>query len=336
MAPAKRLDAITDVTGIKVGHWSDRRGVTGCTVVLCEDGAVPGVDVRGGAPGTIETDALRPGYVVEAVNAVVLSGGSAFGLAAVDGVMRWCEEHGIGIAFAGQRIPIVAGAILFDLNVGRGRVRPDAASGYAAAAGAKSGRVAEGSVGAGTGATVAKLLGGGRSFKGGVGTASEDLGGGLIVGALVAVNAVGDIVDSSSGELIAAPRGPDGSFADSMRAVRERGATPSAGNTTIGVVATNARLSKEQAGRVASVAHDGLARAVRPAHTSTDGDTIFALATGEIDVLSARMLAIETLAAVAVERAIVKGVLAATTLGGIPSVRDWRKRAGDGAPVPRL
>ena len=323
----KLNDAITDVPGIKVGHWTDRRAATGCTVVLYEPGAMPGVDVRGGAPGTIETDLLRPGYAAQALHAVVLTGGSLFGLASVAGVVRWCEEQAVGITFGRQRIPIVSGAVVFDLNTGRSDSRPTAESGYAAAATARSGRVAEGSVGAGTGATVAKLMGANRRLKGGIGTASEVLADGLIVGAIVAVNAVGDILDSRDGSVVAGPRGEPGAFLDTMAGLRagtRRDAQAAEGNTTIGVVATNARLTKEQANRLATIAHDGLARAIRPVHTSADGDTVFAMATGEIEISPARVTALEAFAALAVERAIVKGVLAAKSLAGVPSVSEWR------------
>jgi L-aminopeptidase/D-esterase-like protein len=323
-------DAITDIPGIKVGHWSDRRAITGCTVVLCEKGAVGGVDVRGGAPGTRDTDALRPGNLVPAVNAIVLSGGSAFGLESAAGVMRWCEEHGIGLEFGRMRIPIVAGAILFDLGIGRSDIRPDTAAGYAATAAARGGGVPQGSVGAGTGATVAKAGGSGSSLKGGIGSASEALGGGITVAAIMAVNAVGEIVDSRTGKVVAGPRGNDGMFVDSFELLKQGLLeTPTATNTTIGVVATNARLTKEQANRLATVAHDGLARAIRPAHTLVDGDTIFALATGEIEVGAAASRAVEAFAPRVVERAIVKGVLAAKTLGGVPSVSEWTARPGE-------
>jgi L-aminopeptidase/D-esterase-like protein len=288
---------------------------------------MPGVDVRGAAPGTHETDLLRPGYTAQALHAVVLTGGSLFGLASVAGVVRWCEEQGIGIIFGRQRIPIVSGAVIFDLNLGRADIRPTADSGYAAAVAARGGRVAEGSVGAGTGATVAKLMGANRRLKGGIGTASEALVDGLVVGAIVAVNAVGDIVDSRDGHVIAGPRG-DGAFLDTMAGLRAGtrrqadDAVPE-GNTTIGVVATNARLTKEQANRLATIAHDGLARAIRPIHTTGDGDTMFAMATGEAEIASARITALEAYAALAVERAVVKGVLAAKSLGGVPSVSEW-------------
>ena len=326
MAGSKQNDAITDVPGIKVGHWTDRRAATGCTVVLCERGAMPGVDVRGAAPGTLETDLLRPGYAATSVNAILLTGGSLFGLSAAAGVTRWCEEHGIGIQFGGQLIPIVSGAVIFDLGFGKADVRPTADSGYAAAAAAKSGRVAQGSIGAGTGATVAKLMGRNRALKGGVGSASETLAEGVVVGALVVVNAVGDVVDSRDGSVVAGPRGEDGSFLDTMDALRLGTRRASEGNTTIGVVATNAALTKEQTNRLASVAHDGLARAIRPVHTLADGDTMFAMATGGLELAQGRSVALEAFAVRAVERAILKAVTAATSLAGVPSVSEWRQR----------
>jgi len=330
--PRTLHDAITDVPGIKVGHWTDRRAATGCTVVLYEPGAMPGVDVRGAAPGTHETDLLRPGYAAQALHAVVLTGGSLFGLASITGVVRWCEENGVGITFGRQRVPIVSGAVVFDLNLGRADVRPTAESGYAAASAAKAGRVAEGSVGAGTGATVAKLMGANRNLKGGIGTASELLEDGIVVGAIVAVNAVGDIVDSRDGSLVAGPRGEAGAFLDTIAGLRTGSRQqpqtdgPPEGNTTIGVVATNARLTKEQANRLATIAHDGFARAIRPVHTSVDGDTVFVMATGERDIGAARTTALEAFAARAVERAIVKGVQTAKSLAGVPSVSEWRSR----------
>lgn len=326
MAGPKQNDAITDVSGIKVGHWTDRRAATGCTVVLCERGATPGVDVRGASPGTYETDLLRPGYASISVNAILLTGGSLFGLSAATGVTRWCEEHGIGIQFGGQLIPIVSGAVIFDLGFGKADVRPTANSGYAAAAAAKSGRVAQGSVGAGTGATVAKFMGRNRGLKGGIGSASETLAEGVVVGALMVVNAVGDVVDSRDGSVVAGPRGEDGAFLDTMDALRLGTRRPSEGNTTIGVVATNAALTKEQTNRLAAVAHDGLARAIRPVHTLVDGDTMFAMATGEHELAQGRSVALEAFAVRAVERAIVKAVTAATSLAGVPSLSEWRQR----------
>jgi len=323
LSTAPRHDAITDVAGIRVGHWTDAAAATGCTVVLCEGGAVGGVDVRGGAPGTRETDLLRPGMLVDAVHGVLLTGGSAFGLDAAGGVMRWCEERGIGLGFGGARVPIVVGANLFDLNLGRSDVRPDAASGYAAAAAATDGPVAAGCVGAGTGATVAKALGLDRAFKGGIGSASENLGG-FVVAAIAVVNAAGEIVDSGDGSVIAAPRAADGSFIDTLAVLREGAAAEAMGpeSTTLAVVATDASLSKEQANRLATLAHDGFARAIRPVHTLSDGDVVFALATGAAGPPDPSGLrAIEAFASRAVERAIVRAVLAATPLAGLPAVR---------------
>lgn len=324
------LDAITDVPGIKVGHWTDRRAATGCTVVLCPpEGAVGGVDVRGAAPGTRETDLLQPGRYIERVHAVVIGGGSAFGLDAASGVMRWLEERGVGLQRDEQRVPIVPAAILYDLGIGRGDRRPTAESGYRAARAAKGGRVAQGSVGAGTGATVAKAAGRDRRLKGGLGTACERGPEGLLVGAVAAVNAVGDIVDPASGRPVAAPRADGGGFLDGSELIR-LGREPSAEpgeNTTLAVVATNASLSKEQTNRVATIAHDGLARAIRPAHTMADGDTVFALATGAVAAEGpAAYRALEVLAVSAVQRAIVRGVLCATGLGGVPSAQEWKAR----------
>ncbi|MBI4571489.1 MAG: P1 family peptidase, partial [Chloroflexi bacterium] len=283
------LDGITDVPGIKVGHWTNRRAATGCTVVLCPPaGAVGGVDVRGGAPGTRETELLRPGMLVQRVHAVVLAGGSAFGLDAAGGVMRYLEEREIGFAFGGAHVPLVPAGVIFDLGIGRASVRPDAEAGYRAAAAARGGRVAQGSVGAGTGATVARAVGLERCLKGGVGTASARGPEGLIAGALAVVNATGDVVDPDSGRRIAGPRAAGGGLLDGWAIARAgETAAPAAGeHTTLAVVATNARLSKEQTNRLASLAHDGFARAIRPVHTMTDGDTVFALATGEVEIES--------------------------------------------------
>jgi L-aminopeptidase/D-esterase-like protein len=322
------LDGITDVPGIRVGHWTNKRAATGCTVVLApREGAVAGVDVRGGAPGTHETDLLRPGTIAERANAVLLTGGSAFGLAAASGVMRYLEEQGVGMRFGKSYIPLVAGAVVFDLGVGSDKVRPDAEAGYRAARAAKRGIVAQGSVGVGTGCTVAKAGGTERWLKGGVGTACERGPGGLLAGAIVAVNAGGEIIDSEHGCVIAGPRADEpGAFLDTLELMRaERSEGPGPGeNTTLAVVATNARLTKEQANRLASVSHDGFARAIRPAHTMSDGDTIFTFATGEVAVDPWRIgHALEALAARAVERAIVRAVLCATGLAGVPSAQDW-------------
>lgn len=331
------LDAITAVRGIRVGHVTDLDAATGCTVVLCEAGAVGGVDVRGAAPGTRETDALRPGNLVGVVHAVALAGGSAFGLAAADGVMRYLAEHGVGFFYAGRHIPIVPAAILMDLAVGRPDVHPGPEDGYRAARDAADGPVPEGSVGAGTGATVAKALGMDRALKGGIGTSAERLAGGVVVGALVAVNAAGDIVDPSTGALVAGPRAEPGRFERSLEVIRQGRAwrfdRPDAGagreHTTLVVVATNARLTKEQANRLATVAHDGLARTIVPAHTMGDGDAVFALATGEVEVDVAGERAVQALAPLAVERAVLRAVRAATGLAGIPSAAEWRALSPD-------
>lgn len=280
--------------GVTVGHWTDEAAQTGCTVVLAEGGAVAGVDVRGGGPGTLGTDGIRPGTLVEKTHAIVLTGRSMFGLAAVGGVLRYLEERGIGHDLGGVRIPIVAGAVIFDLFVGDPRVRPDEASGYAAcrAAGRTS---AIGSVGVGIGATVAKAGGAAQLRPGGLGIASARVGG-AVVAAVMAVNSVGGIWDDDEHRWVA-PLTWD----------RASPLFPAA-NTTIGVVVTDAALTKEQAGRLATVSHDGIARAVRPAHTMFDGDTMFALGTG---TTSAAYDAVEVTACDVVARAIVAGVRAA-------------------------
>lgn len=350
-------DAITDVPGIRVGHWTDRAGATGCTVILCPEGTVGGVDVRGAAPGTRETELLRPGNLVEQVDAILLAGGSAFGLDAAGGVMRYLLGQDRGFRYATGVVPIVPGAILFDLSLKRA-AWPDAEAGYHASQRARGGAVAQGSVGAGTGATVAKMAGIERAWKGGIGTSSERLDTGIVVGAIAAVNAVGSIRDSRAGRIVAAPRGDDGrplSVDRLLRVgrgrrqveeqVREQGPevvfregvaeeTPS--NTTLAVVATNARLTKAQANRIATVAHDGFARAIWPVHTRADGDVIFALATGEQEITDDQYPPIEAMCALAVERAVLKGVRAAKGLAGVPGLADRAKttragtrRAGD-------
>ncbi len=276
--------SLTDVAGIKVGHFTHPERPTGCTVVLAEQGAVAGVDVRGGGPGTRETDLLRPEASVEKIHAVVLSGGSAYGLATADGVARYLEQKGVGFRVGGAVVPIVPAAILFDLNIGDPRIRPDAASGFQAAEAASADPVQQGNVGAGAGATVGKLFGMERAMKGGLGSASIKLEDGLVVAALVAVNALGDIVDPEDGKLLAGARTEDGKgLVDTLRQIRQGipMAVLSRGeNTTLGVVAANVDWTKAQATKVAQMAHDGLARAIRPAHMPFDGDTIFALGTG--------------------------------------------------------
>jgi len=318
-------NAITDVPGIKVGHATHKEALTGCTVVLCEDGAVGGVDQRGGAPGTRETDSMKPMHLVQTAHAIVLAGGSAFGLEAATGVVRYLEEQGIGFDVQVAKVPIVPAAILFDLGIGDAAVRPDAAMGSAACRAAEGGLVAEGNVGAGTGATVGKIMGLKQAMKAGLGTASIDLGEGLVVGAIVAVNAFGDVIDPQTGQIIAGARSLGGTgFADTlavMKSLVSKTILEFAGprDTVIGVVATNAQLNKEEANKVAQMAHDGLARAVRPAHTMFDGDTLFALATGSI---KADVNTVGGYAAEVVAEAIVRAIKTAEGVVGLPAWRD--------------
>lgn len=319
--------SITDVAGIKVGHFTDSRRPTGCTVILCEEGATGGVDVRGSAPGTRETDLLDPKNLVQQVHAVVLSGGSAFGLETATGVVRYLEEHGIGYDVGVAKVPIVPAAILFDLGVGDAKIRPDAEAGYKACKAASFNPVAEGNIGAGTGATVGKLFGMNRAMKGGLGTASIKIGNELTVGAIVAVNAVGDVIDPATGKLIAGARTPDGKkIAGTMAGILRGEALPpllGGTNTTIGLVATDAKLDKAQAQKVAQMAHDGLARAINPAHTMFDGDTIFAVATGKTtSTKPANVTLIGALAAEAMTQAIVRAIRAAKSLPNLPSSAD--------------
>jgi L-aminopeptidase/D-esterase-like protein len=315
-------NTLTAVPGIRVGHATDLEAATGCTVVICPPNTTGGVDQRGGAPGTRETDLLRPLHLVEHVHAVVLSGGSAYGLAAADGVMRFLEAQGTGFLIRPEVVvPIVPAAILFDLDIGSAEIRPDAAAGYAAARSASSEVVAQGNVGAGTGCRVGTLRGNAWATKGGLGCASIDLGGGLIVAALAAVNALGDVVDED-GSIIAGLRGDasEPRFAGTLEMLRAAAPQPRSGShTVIGVLATNAALTKDGANLVAQMAHDGLARAVRPAHTLYDGDTIFALATGTISADTTR---IGAFAAEVMAGAIRSGVRAARTLHG---VRAWHE-----------
>lgn len=319
------VNSLNLIPGVQVGHAQNFEAATGCTVILTPVGAVGGVDQRGGAPGTRETDLLRPMHLVEKVHAVLLTGGSAFGLAAAEGVVRWLEEKGIGFDVGVAHVPIVPAAVLFDLTLGRADVRPDAAMGYAACQAATSylNDSARGTIGAGTGATVGKILGPAASMKGGIGTAVIDLGRGLWVGALMAVNCLGDVIQPTSGEILAGARKlPDGGFVDTMQIVKMQmmESFTGSGNTIIGVVATNAVLSKEAANKVAQMAHDGLARAVRPAHTMFDGDTIFALATGQGGVAEVNLIG--AYGAEATALAIVDAVQQATSLAGVPALRD--------------
>lgn len=275
--------SITDIKGVLAGHATDDRGKTGCTVVLFRDGAVAGADVRGAAPGTRETDLLKPGNTVEKIHAVLLAGGSAFGLDAAGGVMKWLEERDIGFDVKVAKVPIVPAAVLFDLGVGDAKARPDAAMGYAACEAASDKELPQGSVGAGTGATVGKMLGPLFQMRGGVGTASMKTSGGAVVAAVVAVNALGDVIDYTDNKILAGVRLPAG-IHPGAQAILASGKMPDitgGGNTTIGVVVTDAELTKAQANRLATIAHDGLAWSIRPVHTALDGDTLFAASFGD-------------------------------------------------------
>jgi L-aminopeptidase/D-esterase-like protein len=327
--PAADNMTLTAVEGIKVGHFTLAERPTGCTVVLVKDGTTGSVDVRGGAPGTRETDLLNPVNSVQIVNAISLAGGSAFGLDAASGVMRWLDEHNIGYPVgASGVVPIVPAAILFDLPFGgKPKVRPSADCGYRAAAAATEAPVEEGNVGAGAGATVGKSGGGrggnGGPMKAGIGSAAIRLPNGLVVAALVAVNAGGDIIDPATGSVIAGVRGEDGKLLDARRLLRQEGGrdTRAGENTTIGVVATNARLTKVQAQKMAQMAHDGYARAISPVHTPGDGDSIFSLSTGTWDG-QVNYGTVGALAAEAMADAIVRAATQATASNGVPAARD--------------
>ena len=323
-------NSITDVPGLRVGHAQDDEALTGCTVILCEKGAVGGVDQRGGAPGTRETDLLKPVNAVEKVHSVLLAGGSAFGLDAASGVMRYLEEKGIGFNTGVARVPIVPAAILYDLAIGRADIRPNAEMGYRACASASADAPAEGNAGAGTGATVGKIFGMAGAMKSGLGTASMEIGGGIILGAIVAVNAFGDVIDPQTGKILAGARstklgpvqlGSADYFANTLAVMKTLAGRAilklaMSRNTVIGVVATNAKFTKTEAAKMAQMAQDGLARAIRPAHTMLDGDTIFVLATGQkkADVSIVGAYAAEVLA-----QAILRAVNMAKPAGGLPA-----------------
>ncbi|MDE2779091.1 MAG: P1 family peptidase [Chloroflexota bacterium] len=322
---------LTAVSGIEVGHYTDVANGTGCTVILAREGASGGVDVRGGSPGTRETDLLQPMHRVDRVHGVVLSGGSAYGLDAASGVMRYLEEQGIGVRVGAALVPIVASAILFDLNMITNKVRPGPEEGYAAALSASASAAPEGTTGAGTGATVGKLLGPERAVKGGIGSAATTLPDGTTVAALIAVNAVGDVVDHRTGRALAAPRRTSGAgFVSSVQALLtgaspgEAELPPTMGNTTIGVVATDATLTKEEANWVARMSHDGLALTIRPCHTPRDGDSMFVMASNRRqppgDLTSIGAAAVEMTA-----QAVLRAVTTATGLGGIPSVSELER-----------
>jgi len=309
------------VEGFRIGHAQDQKALTGCTVILCPPGTVGGVDQRGGAPGTRETDLLRPQHLVNTVHAVLLTGGSAFGLDAAGGVMRYLEEQEVGLDVGPARVPIVPGAVLFDLAVGDPDRRPDPEMGYQACRAARSGPGPEGNVGAGTGASVGKILGMKRAVKSGLGRAGLSMGGGGIIEAVVAVNAFGDVIDPEVGEIIAGARGLRGPV-DTLRLMKTwvgrkimkmaSGAT----NTVIGAVFTNAELDKEGAAKVASMAHSGLARTIRPAFTMLDGDTVFALSSGQVSV---DLNIVGACAAEVYAAAILRAVRAAEQAGGLPA-----------------
>lgn len=314
---------LCDVPGVLVGHATDTEGLTGCTAVVFEQPAVVGVDVRGSSPGTRETDRLGPIGAVRPTHALLLTGGSAFGLAAAEGVVRFLEERGVGLDVGVARIPLVSAAVLFDLIVGSPAARPDAAMGYEAASSA-SGKFAEGSVGAGTGASVGKVLGMDRAMKGGIGSASVRLDGGLVVAALAAVNAFGDVRDPRSGEILAGPRLDNGKLGDTLELLPEAAARMRWGeNTTLGIVATNARLSKPQVNKVAQMAHDGLARAIYPVHTTVDGDVVFTASMGEV---SAVPDVVGSWGAYVMQEAILRAVGVAESVPGIPSLSEYRGR----------
>jgi len=308
---------ITDIPGIRVGHDTNLEAGTGCTVILCDTPAVGGVDVRGGAPATRETDLLHPLHMVEEVHAIILTGGSAFGLDAAGGVMRYLEEHSIGIDVGVAKVPIVPAAAILDLGFGSASVRPDAAAGYRACEQATAEAIPQGNIGAGTGATVGKLLGPGFMMKGGLGSASTRMDDGTLVGAIVVVNALGDVIDPQTQQVIAGARNPLGGFI----------ASNPFDNTTIAVIATSANLPKDATNKVAQMAHDGIAQVIRPAHTMFDGDTVFALALGtasqpkEAATTASQVSMIGATAATTLARAILKAVRNANALHGVPAAQ---------------
>ncbi len=323
---------ITDIPGIQIGHYTDLDAITGCTVILCKDGATCGVDQRGGAPGTREIALLNPINQVQKVHAVLLSGGSAFGLDAASGVMKYLEENKIGYSTGVAKVPIVPSAILFDLAIGNPNIRPSQEMGYQACLNASDSPPKQGSVGVGTGATIGKLLGMNFATKAGVGAACTDIGKGVLVGAIVAVNAVGDVIDPSTNQVLAGTRSPKigqklynkDLFVDSLELMKSSiGRTvfsiASKSNTVIGVIVTNANLSKLQMTKVAQMGQNGLARSIRPANTMQDGDTLFALSIGK---KKADVNIVGAFAAQAVQQAIINAVRTATTLGGIPALSD--------------
>jgi L-aminopeptidase/D-esterase-like protein len=326
-------NTLTAVPGLKVGHWTNLEAATGCTVVLCPEGAVAGGDVRGSAPGTRENTLLNPVNMVQKIHAILLSGGSAYGLAAADGVMRWLEERDYGFDVGVAKVPIVPGAVIFDLSLGSPKDRPNAEAGYAACLSASDGPVAQGNIGVGAGATVGKVLGFNSATKGGLGSASRRLSNGAVVGALVVVNAFGEVRDPATGHIIAGARDLEqGGFVDTVSmmeiiaglTVASMVDNPAGQNTTLAIVATDAALTKVSATKVAQMAHDGLARTIRPIHTMFDGDTVYALSLGDQPV-DVNLLG--TLAADVVAEAVLNAVWAAEGLAGIPAAREVRREA---------
>jgi len=315
------MGGLTSIPGFKVGHAQDFDALTGCTVILCPPGTVGGIDQRGGAPGTRETDLLHPVHLVNQVNAVLLTGGSAFGLDAAAGVMRYCEENKMGVNVGPTYVPIVPAAVLFDLYIGDPKVRPDGEMGYQACLNASEDQPEEGNVGAGTGAVVGKILSLKMAMKSGIGTSSVDIGGGGKVAAIVAVNAFGDVIDPETSEIIAGARGLKG-FADTLKVMKSfvgrkvMSFASAAENTVIGVVATNVKLNKEQITKVAQMAHNGLARTIRPAFSMFDGDTVFALSAGEVEM---DLNIVGAYAAIAYQEAILRAVRSAEKIAGLPA-----------------
>jgi L-aminopeptidase/D-esterase-like protein len=314
------MKGLTDIPGIRVGHISDFEAITGCTAILVEGGAVAGVDIRGSATGSQETDVLSPLHIAPHIHGICLAGGSAFGLEAASGVRNYLEGNGTGFAFGGARVPIVPAAILFDLGIGKPGVRPTREMGYAAAKAATAEAVAEGSVGAGTGATVGKLRGLAQGMKGGIGSFTVKLGPRVLVSALVATNAYGDVIDPKSGKVVAGARRSKESreFIDATAAIRNGARlSPPAGNTTLGVVATNARLTKSEATKLAALAQHGMVRTISPVHTLGDGDLVFAMSVG---AETADFVSLGVAAADALSEAILRSVRQARALGGVPGL----------------
>ena len=321
----ERIIPFTNIDGIKVGNAQDMEAITGCTVILCEEGATAGVDVRGGSPGTRETDLLKSENLVDKIHGVMLAGGSAFGLDAASGAMKYLEESGIGFDVQVTKVPIICSAILFDLNIGDYRVRPDSEMGYTACMNATDKECPNGSIGAGTGATVGKFFGNERAMKGGLGSYAVEVGD-LKVGAIVAVNCLGDVIDPSTGEILAGLLDESGEVLigteDVLTSLYREKRNIFSGNTTIGVVATNGKLTKPEANKLASMAHNGYGRTMRPAHSIFDGDTIFTMATGKVD---ADINVVGLLAARTMEQAVINAVKSANSLGGFKTYRSLRR-----------